>query len=124
MPVLLKRPPAGEGEASARFQRAPYVAKGRRWIGEEHDAHARGRKIEGARFEVKHLRVAEHQFDIVQPALLDPLARDPEHRLGDVDRHDAAMIAGRRGQRHSQCAGAAADFEHVLPTGDGQTREQ
>ena len=124
MPVLLERPPAGEGEASARFQPAAYIAKGRRRIAEEHDAHARGRKIEGARFEVKHLRVAEQQFDIVQPVLLDPLARDPEHRLGDVDRHEAAMIADRRGQRHSQCAGAAADFEHVLPTGNAQTREQ
>ena len=73
---------------------------------------------------VKHLGVAEQQFDIVQPVLLDPLVRDPEHRLGDVDRHEAAMIPDRRGQRHSQCAGSAADFEHVLPTGNAQTREQ
>jgi hypothetical protein len=33
--------------------------------------------------------------------LLDSLARDPEHRLGDVDRHEAAVIADRCGQRHS-----------------------
>ena len=101
MPVLLERRPARENEASARFQRAAYVAKGRRRIGEEHDAHARGREIEGGRLEVEYLRVPEQQFDIVQPALLDPLARDPEHRLGDVYRHEAALIAQRRGQRHS-----------------------
>ena len=27
--------------------------------------------------------------------------RDPDHRLGDVDRHEAAVIADRCGQRHS-----------------------
>ena len=124
MPVLGERRPAGEGEASARLQRAGYVAKGRHRIGEEHDAHARGREIEGGRLEREHLRVTEQQFDIVQPALLDPLARDLEHRLGDVDRDDAAMLADRRGQRHSQCAGAAADFEHVLAAGKAQTRQQ
>src|SRR5438128_1811956 len=101
MPVLLERRPARENEATTRFQRAAYVAKGLRWIGKEHDAHARGREVEGGRLELKHLSVPEQQFDIVQPALLDPLARDPEHRLGEVDRHEATVIADRRGQRHS-----------------------
>ena len=99
-------------------------AKSRGRIGEEHDAHARGRELEGGRLELTHLSVPEQQFDIVKPALLDPLARDPEHWLGDVDRHEAAMIADCRGQRHSQCPGAAADFEHALATGNAQTRQQ
>jgi hypothetical protein len=59
MPVLLERRPARENQASARFQRAAYVAKGRRRIGEKHDAHARGREVEGGRLELKHLSVPE-----------------------------------------------------------------
>jgi hypothetical protein len=56
--VLGERRPAGEDEAPARFQRAHYVAEGRCRIGEEHDAHTRGREIEGGGLERERLSVA------------------------------------------------------------------
>ncbi len=124
MSVLRERSPASEDEAPAQLQRAADVAEGRRRIGEEHDAHARGREIEGDRLELKHLRIPKQQCDIAQRALGDPLPRNLKHRLGDVDRDDAAMLADRRGERHSQCAGTAADFEHALAAGNAQTRQQ
>ena len=76
VPVLRKRRPAGEDEATARFQCAADVAKCRDRIGEEHDAHARRRDIECRLLECHHLRIAERQFDVVHPALVDPLPGD------------------------------------------------
>jgi hypothetical protein len=58
VPVFRKRPPAGKNKAPAGFQRAADVSEGRRRVGEEHDAHARGREIEGGRIELENLRVA------------------------------------------------------------------
>jgi hypothetical protein len=77
MPVLLERRPARENEASARFQRAAYIAKGRRRIDEEHDAHARGREVEGGRLELKHLSVPDQQFDIVARLGLAEMCQEP-----------------------------------------------
>ena len=76
------------------------------------------------RLELEHLRVAVQQRDIAQPALGDPLPRGSEHRLGDVDRDEAAMLADRLGEGRGHGAGAAADFEHTLAAGKPQTRQQ
>jgi hypothetical protein len=64
------------------------------------------------------------QCDVRQPALADPLPRRPQHRLGDVDRDEAAPFADRLGDRHSQGPGAAADFEHALAADQPQSRQQ
>ena len=63
------------------------------------------------------LRIAMQQCDVGQAPLADPLPRRPEHRLGDVDRDEAAVLADRFGNRHGQRTGAAADFEHALAAG-------
>ena len=60
----------------------------------------------------------------MQPTLADLLARGPEHRLGDVDRDDAAMLADHLGERQGQRPGAAADFGYALAAGKAQTRQQ
>ena len=54
-----ERRPAGEGEASPPFQRATYVAKGRRRIGEDMTPMREVARSKGGRFELKHLRVPE-----------------------------------------------------------------
>ena len=124
VPVLRERPPTGEDQTPAGLQRAADVAKSRHRVGEEHDAHARSREIEAGRLEREHLGVAEQQGDVAQPTLIDPTARGAEHRLGDVDRDDPALLADRGGERQGQGAGAAADFEHALAAGDAEARQQ
>src|SRR6516225_442118 len=114
VPVLRERRPARKNEPSAGLQRAGDVAERRRRVGEEHNPHARGREVEGGRLECEHLRVAIMQSDVAQPVLSNSLPRGPEHRLGNIDRDDAAMLADRRGERLGQRPGAAADFEHTL----------
>ena len=71
-----------------------------------------------------HLRVPRQQRDIVHPALADPLPSGAEHRLGDVDRDDAAMLADRLREGQGYRAGAAADFQHALAAGKPQTFQQ
>jgi hypothetical protein len=64
------------------------------------------------------------QSDIAQSTFGDLLARCPEHRLGDVDRHDPAMLADRLSERQGQRTGAAADFEHALAAAETEPRHQ
>src|SRR5215472_5988020 len=64
------------------------------------------------------------QSDVAQPVLSNSLPRGPEHRLGNIDRDDAAMLADRRGERLGQRPGAAADFEHALAAAEAQPRQQ
>ena len=94
MPVLGKRRPAGEDEAPTTWlQRASDIAEGGHRVSKEHDAHARCRDVECSLLECQHLRIAKHQCDVVHPALAHSLPCGAEHRLGDVDRDDAAMFA-------------------------------
>jgi hypothetical protein len=118
VPVFCERRPAGKNEASAGLQRAADIAEGRRRIGEEHDLHARGGDIEGGGLEREHLRVPGQQSDVAQSALAHLLARGAEHRLGDVDRDNAAMLADRFGERQGQRSGSTADFEHAFAAGN------
>ena len=64
------------------------------------------------------------QGDIAQSTFGDLLARGPEHRRGDVDRDDAALLADRLSERQGQRTGATADFEHALAAAETQARHQ
>ena len=58
------------------------------------------------------------------PLSLDSLPSGAEHRLGYVDRDDAAMFTDSLCERQRYRAGAAADFEHTLAAGKPQTIQQ
>ena len=53
-----------------------------------------------------------------------PLARGAEHRLGDVDRDDTAMLADRFGERQGQRAGSTTDFEYAFAIAQAQASQQ
>jgi hypothetical protein len=116
--------PSRQISAPARPQRALNIAERRRRVGEKHHTHARGREIEGGRLEREHLRVSGMQSDIAQSALGDVLPCGAEHRLGDVDCDDPAMLADRLGERQGQRPGSTTDLENVLAAVKAQVRQQ
>src|SRR5690348_160381 len=117
MPTLLERCPAGEDETSTRLQSNAYVAERCHRVSEEHDTHAIGHDIERGTLKRHHLCVTEQQCYIMQSAFVHALSGDVEHRLGDVDGDNAALVADDLRQRQGHRAGAATDFKYALAAG-------
>jgi hypothetical protein len=114
MPVFLERPPTRKAQPPTSSSRRQEIGEGRKRIGEEHYAKARGDQIEAGGFETVHLRIGLQQRDVAEAAFGNALAGTGEHRLGYIDPNHPAARADGLGEGYGGGTGAAPDLEHAF----------
>ena len=108
--------PDAEGEPAAGHQDARELARGTLGVAEVMEREVADDGVERAVGERERLRVAVPEFDV-----RIPIARERDHRVGDIDA-DRRRSAG--GRLCGRVAGTAGDVEHAIPRSDACRVEQ